>query len=119
MRALAVDSNGDIVVGGSFTNRHGQPAPNDPPATPTGPGQAVCNASPDQVVLYEDANYGLGGSQFCVVLDVGDYSNTDRIGARNDAVSSIRVGGMVEIQVWVDNAFSGATRPASTRVRTR
>ena len=119
--ALTVDGNGDVVVGGEFTDEAGQSDAYDPPGwTPSDwnppPGFTQnsfswCDPGPNQVALFADTNYGLGDN-ICSVVDVGDYPSLPSLGLAmdDDTVSSIRVGGLVQVTLYADPNFSGASR---------
>ncbi len=58
-----------------------------------GEASAACNPGPDEVALYQFKNFG----GICSTLPIGDYANSKKLAMPNDSVSSIRLGGNVQI----------------------
>lgn len=58
---------------------------------------------PNQVTIYRDSWY----QGPCKVLDEGDYAGPDQFGIDNDSVSSVKVGGSVNLVLYKDANYGG------------
>ena len=54
---------------------------------------AACKPGPNEVALYQHKNFG----GICSTLPIGDYTNSKKLAMPNDSVSSIQLGGNVQI----------------------
>ncbi|MCW5849363.1 MAG: VCBS repeat-containing protein, partial [Anaerolineae bacterium] len=116
VNALTLDGNGDVVVGGEFTDEAGQNDAYDPPGwTPSSWSGFIndsftwCDPGPHQVALYQLANYQMSGNNACVVLDLGNYGDRRSVGWPNDSVYSVRVGGLVRLTMYTDTGLNGTS----------
>jgi hypothetical protein len=66
-------------------------------------GATSCSPSADQVALYVDAGYSGG----CVTLGNGNYADSGALNIANDAVSSVRIGGNVQLTLCRDSSYAG------------
>jgi hypothetical protein len=62
-----------------------------------------CNPTADQTALFMDINYG--GT--CVIKGTGEYPNPASLGIANDSVSSVKVGGNVQLILCRDDNYAG------------
>lgn len=62
-----------------------------------------CSPSADQVALFVDPDF----RGACTVKGIGDYLNPGAMGIANDAVSSLRVGGNVQVLLCQDDDYRG------------
>jgi murein DD-endopeptidase MepM/ murein hydrolase activator NlpD len=62
-----------------------------------------CSPAADQIALFVDPNYG--GT--CVIKGMGEYPNPASLGIANDSVSSVKVGGNVQLILCHDDNYGG------------
>ena len=63
---------------------------------------ASCTVGSNQVALFVDPNY----SGQCVVRGIGSYPDPGAIGLPNDSISSVKLGGGINVQLCRDNDLS-------------
>lgn len=69
-----------------------------------------CIPSPDQVAFYRDSAF-MGA---CEVRGVGAYRSAEDIGLSNDSISSVKVGGNVQVTLCADVDFRGTCQLVTT-----
>jgi hypothetical protein len=62
----------------------------------------ACKPGPDQVAFFQDKNF-MGA---CAVRGIGSYGDAAAMGIRNDQMSSVKVGGALQVVLCAGAAFS-------------
>jgi|GEM_PF-3601101 len=75
-----------------------------------GNGVSSGDPGPNQAVFYMDHNF----EGRYVILNVGDYSNPDKIGLPNDNISSVKLGKNVRVVLYEHDNFSGRSESFSS-----